>query len=394
MVWVDRYLTLSVERARRRGHTPALTLRWNVLCSRSRVRGYYRTMPFEVIDQVDPLTNLIQFKTSAVYELLISLQTLVNPPRHHAEWAERSRDSLPKAVIAEIRAMYEEFSDGNMYLELPVDYPDHDDVMGFFNYVRGLSDADFVFYLVGRILPRDEISHRLPSRDAVREALSVSTELYERYGQYLEAILADICAFKMRLVALWQTYWEAYFNREVIRFAPAWMAGIQDRHAQLQREGGRLLLEKLTGRVEMPPELPPGMPVSSITVTPVYLLPSRVFRFYGYGNITVLFDPQYTEARKIAVEQGKDDALATIRALDDDTRLTILRLIAQKRGLMHGKAIAEHLGISASAVSRHLSLLKEGGLITEQPNKNVTTYQLQKHALTDLVNKLLDYLGS
>jgi DNA-binding transcriptional ArsR family regulator len=350
-------------------------------------------MPFEVIDTLDPLTPLVEFKTSPVYELLIGIRTIIKPPRWHESWTERARAALPPKLLTELTYLYAEFSDGGLYLELPVDYPESD-VSGFFKYMRTLSNADFIFYLLGRIISRSALPDMLDDGEALTTALIAHGEHYEWYGRNLAPILSDIGAFRDRLVDAWEQYWKLFFQLEIAGFEPMWSLGIKEKQTILDREGGRGLLEKVTGRPTLPPELPPGMPITSITLIPVCLLPSRVYRFYGYGNITILFDPQYTEERKIAVENAKNEAASIFKALDDDTRLKILRMIAQNESRLHGKIIAERLGISASAVSRHLALLKEGQLIVEEPQKNLITYRFEKETILGLVDKLLDYLYS
>ena len=352
-------------------------------------------MPFEIIDSLDPLAALVEFRTSAVYEMVMSARTLIKPSHHQEAWAQRAASSLSPDLLEELTFLYRNFCEGNIYLELPVDYADHNNVPGFFAYVRHLSDTDFVFYLVGRNLSRDELAQLVPDGDAIRAALTAHNEHCEWYAQCLDPILADISGFRERLVHAWQAYWTAFFQHEIAGFEPQWTAGLQDKQSILEREGGRVLLEKVTGRSELPPELPPGMPITSVTFTPVCLLQSRVYRFFGYGNVTILFDPQFTEERKLAIEHAKDEALATLKALNDETRLEILRLIVQAhKGNPHGKIIAEKLGISASAVSRHLALLKEGDLITEEPLKNLIAYRFKSETLAELVDKLLDYLHS
>jgi DNA-binding transcriptional ArsR family regulator len=352
-------------------------------------------MPFEIIDSLDPLASLVEFRTSAVYEMVMSARTLIKPSHQHETWAERAAASLAPDLLDELTFLYENFCEGNVYLELPVDYADHSNVPGFFEYVRHLSDIDFIFYIVGRNISRDELAQLVPDGDAIRAVLAAHEEHCAWYGQCLDPILADIPAFQERLARAWKAYWTTFFQHEITEFEPKWAAGLQDKKSILEREGGRALVEKVTGRSELPPELPPGMPITSITFAPVCLLPSRVYRFFGYGNVTILFDPQFTEERKLAIEQAKGEALATLKALNDETRLQILRLIVQaNKGSPHGKSIAEKLGISASAVSRHLALLKEGNLIAEEPLKNLITYRFKSEALEELVDKLLDYLHS
>lgn len=352
-------------------------------------------MPFEVIDTLDPLTGMVEFRISAVYEMVMSIRTWLKPAPRHEAWARRISAALSPALSKELTYLYQEFSDGGLYFELPVDYAAHGDMPGFLDYVRGLSDTEFCFYLLGRTIPLDELSDLLPDSDAVRATLNGRSEHYEWYGRYIDPILEDISGFRSRLVKAWETYWKVFFQHEVAPLEPIWMAGLQEKRNILEREGGRALLEKVTGRSELPPELPIGMPITSLTFMPVSLLPSRVYRFFGYGNVTILFDPQFTEATLIAVEQAKNEAMATIKALNDEKRLEILRLIVQQHhGHPHGKSIAEKTEISASAVSRHLALLKEGDLIAEEPHKNLITYRFQRETLTGLVDKLLDYLYS
>ncbi|MBX3082278.1 MAG: winged helix-turn-helix transcriptional regulator [Anaerolineae bacterium] len=354
-------------------------------------------MPFEVIDTLDSLANLIEFRSSAVYELIISIRTLLKPARWHESFVERVKAALSPALMEELVDLYQNFSDGGLYFEFPVDYPDHDDVPGFFRYMHSLSDADFMFYLLGRTISREELSGLLyqpKSADLLRAGIIAVGEHYEWYGHNLEPIVKDIGAFKQRLIAAWEAYWDAFLQHELPNFQAQWIVGMQEKQSIFAREGGRGLLEKVTGKVQLPPEVPPGVPYTSITFIPVCLLPSRVYQFFGYGNLTILFDPQFTEERRAEVQNAKKDAISILKAMDDETRLQILRLIAQHGSRMHGKNIAEKLGISASAVSRHLALLKDGGLIAEDPRKNLITYRFQKEVLTSLVDKLLDYLYS
>ncbi len=54
----------------------------------------------------------------------------------------------------------------------------------------------------------------------------------------------------------------------------------------------------------------------------------------------------------------------TLRALADPSRREILNML--KKGRMSAGEIAERFSVSGAAVSRHLSVLKEADLITDQ----------------------------
>lgn len=57
-----------------------------------------------------------------------------------------------------------------------------------------------------------------------------------------------------------------------------------------------------------------------------------------------------------------EDLVKVFKALSDETRIKIL-LIISKRTICQ-KGISRHLGISESAVSQHIKVLKESGIVT------------------------------
>lgn len=349
-------------------------------------------MPSEIVEIVDTLASITHFRSSPLFELIMGIRNLFRPARWQEGRSQRARAALPPELLANLSGLYVEFEEDRLYSELPIDYPDHDDVPGFFAYLSGLSDADFVFYLLGRVLRREILHDLLPDANAIREAILEQGEPYGWYGRRIGPILADLPGFRARLVDAWERAWNVFFAGEIAGFSPMWHSSIADKQFILEREGGQALYEKLMGRKDLPSEFPPGMPFTSITYIPVVMLPSRVIFYYGYGDLTILFDPLYDEERRLAVEQSRGEALDVLKALNDKKRLEILRLIARNDGLLHGKLIAERTGSSASAVSRHLTMLKEGKLVVEEPQKNLIVYRIQRETLTSLTGKLLDYL--
>ena len=68
------------------------------------------------------------------------------------------------------------------------------------------------------------------------------------------------------------------------------------------------------------------------------------------------------------------DAPALYRLLGDDVRLRLLRLLSQER--LNVTELTAVLGIAQSGVSRHLGLLKEGGLVSEDREGGFTYYSI------------------
>ena len=57
-----------------------------------------------------------------------------------------------------------------------------------------------------------------------------------------------------------------------------------------------------------------------------------------------------------------EDLVKVFKALSDETRLKILLIISKRTICQTG--ISRHLGISESAVSQHIKVLKESGIVT------------------------------
>jgi len=68
------------------------------------------------------------------------------------------------------------------------------------------------------------------------------------------------------------------------------------------------------------------------------------------------------------------DSSALYRLLGDDARLRLLRLLALER--LNVTELTGILGIAQSGVSRHLGLLKEGGLVREEREAGYTYYRV------------------
>ncbi len=73
------------------------------------------------------------------------------------------------------------------------------------------------------------------------------------------------------------------------------------------------------------------------------------------------------------------NAVNPFDALGDPHRRAILRLLGDRDLAVH--QIAEHLPISRPAVSRHLRLLKDAGLVEEQAEGTRRIYRLQEHGM-------------
>ena len=71
-------------------------------------------------------------------------------------------------------------------------------------------------------------------------------------------------------------------------------------------------------------------------------------------------------------------------ALADDSRVQIVELLARQD--MTAGAIADHFTVSRPAVSKHLRVLRNAGLVTVTPEANRRIYRLDPRPLDDLAS--------
>ena len=81
----------------------------------------------------------------------------------------------------------------------------------------------------------------------------------------------------------------------------------------------------------------------------------------------------------------------TLKALADPTRREILNLL--KNGRQSAGEIADHFSISAAAVSRHLSVLKEADLIEDTRDGKYIYYELNATVLEEILLWISDLKG-
>ena len=81
----------------------------------------------------------------------------------------------------------------------------------------------------------------------------------------------------------------------------------------------------------------------------------------------------------------------TLKALSDPTRREILNLL--KDGKRSAGEISDHFDITAAAISRHLSVLKEADLIEDARDGKYIFYELNASILEELMLWITDLKG-
>ena len=81
----------------------------------------------------------------------------------------------------------------------------------------------------------------------------------------------------------------------------------------------------------------------------------------------------------------------TLKALADPTRRDILNLL--KQGKLSAGEICDHFDITAAAISRHLSVLKDADLIADTREGKYIFYELNASVLEEIMLWISDLKG-
>ena len=81
----------------------------------------------------------------------------------------------------------------------------------------------------------------------------------------------------------------------------------------------------------------------------------------------------------------------TMKALADPTRREILNLL--KKGKLSAGEITEHFDITAAAISRHLSVLREADLIWDTREGKYIYYELNASVLEEIMLWITELKG-
>lgn len=90
-------------------------------------------------------------------------------------------------------------------------------------------------------------------------------------------------------MGLWRRYWEVHFKDESLRCVQIWGQSIREKSLALSRQDAHEYVKKLTGKSELPDQIPQGYAAHDILLAPSYLGPPHLM-FYGYGAVTLIYD--------------------------------------------------------------------------------------------------------
>lgn len=204
------------------------------------------------------------------------------------------------------------------------------------------------------------------------------------------ALAMDPADLKANVLALYDTYEERFHGADFAASLEP-LNGAAERAERLHESYLDEAFADMTGN-RLPPEIEhAAREVERATFVPcVHLGPFLSYVLYP-PELIVYFDatrPLGRPARngRLVEEPVAVSDLVALRALADGTRLKIITIL--RDGELYAQEVVARLGISQSAVSRHLSMLESAGIVRVRPANGMKYYAVNAGRLKQLAESL------
>ena len=341
----------------------------------------------------------IAFAVSPLHECVLSLHVLLGPKHHalHHDWVRRMR-ALDPALRREIETL------GFVYRWTLPDLglltpdgaqPTFDQELAA---LRALSPG-----LARAGLGRPLHDHG-GEGDRAFEQPGVRAAMIERAGGPAALLYDDPSAFAERFAAMLERYWESAFAAEWERIEPLLARSIVESGRVLAAAGIWPVLGRLPARCRADPDrrellidVPHEHSLEAGADNPLVLSPS----VFVWPHLLVGCDPPWPLslvyaapdlAREAAPRIPPAELLRVLRAVADDTRLRILRLIAERPRTT--QELGPLVGLSRAGLSKSLVRLAEAGLVEPRREGYYVVYSLAPDRLDALAEALRQFLAT
>ncbi len=332
----------------------------------------------------------IDWDVRTAYDFVFSLSgdagstdDLPNPDR---SWLHASRKALDPDVQTGLTDLFESelaIHAGILLVDLPAVRTSAD----FVDLVGDTSSDDLLNALFTDDYHdtdlKDLLGRAIAGDGAAIDELAEKLPEWNRKGR-LE-LLRDPSLAKDRILAVLRA-WQGKFAEVEPRVATILERDYDARAADRERLTPSDLIETTTGGLRYLPQAG----ISRVILAPSYfsrpynfLMSGRDWRFFGYPVADTALDPS----------DGLTPPLSVVRlhrALGDETRLRILKLLASRD--LYLTEIAQELDLSKPTIKHHLSQLRAAGLVTITESGTVMYYSLRRNRLDDASVEIKKFL--
>lgn len=353
--------------------------------------------------------EVVGFAYSPSLEAVLSLHVLAEPKHHPLQhpWV-RSMQKLPPALKRDIETF--SFAFRSYFPEFFFPSPTGE-LLDFAGELRRLREVDADLARLEFAIPLLAAEDGV---DPVRSpeqlgAPAVRRILFDRAaaacGEDLAAMLVDDpAAFLDAFLSMLQRYWDEAFAQEWQRIEPDLAASVAEAGRLIAQRGLYSLLAVLRPEVRSDPaegrfwldrphehDVDVGPDQQLVLIPSTYVWPHIRVNCDGPYPLGLVF-PASSILREARPRIPPSELVGVLRAVADDTRLRTLRLVAERP--RSTQELAPLVGVTEAALSKHLRLLADAGLVDRCRQGYYVLYRLVPEKLAELGPSLEAFLVS
>ena len=349
----------------------------------------------------------VTFRVSLAEVLLDTVWMVVSAPRVEGfeQWIYATHAALSPGLRADADAIHALLGKSSALTlaihRTPPDDPIHRDAESFIAWLEGLSEADVDRFvratldaLAAHCAQERDSALPPPSPDDVETLRQCFLEwLDEGQTERVIALARDPAALRTCLVSAVTRFWEQFYRDEYRDALPLMERSVAYHRRQKYAADFDAVFTAVTGR--RPPrecgdcaELATLIFVPSVHIGPYVML----HRVDGpFPSLVLLYNCRPTGAPESVPASAVQDLFPPLKALADETRLQILSILDGRE--LYAQEIVDRLGISQSAVSRHLQLMVSGGVLAVRREERMKYFSVNEEMLAALAAKLKGFRG-
>jgi DNA-binding transcriptional ArsR family regulator len=323
----------------------------------------------------------VEFDVRTVYDFVLSLSddagSTDDLPAADRAWLEASKSSLPDSIRTDLAQLF-----GTEHCVVistfVVDRPEIKTAAQLVDALKAASTVEIARTLLGQHLPTPELKAAGDQALAGDQAQidTVLAAIHEQKRSTAERVLSDPAAIAGAVVGVLEAWLDRFVPIED-RVAAMLRRDVADRATDIANLNPIDLIERTTGGIRLLPE--PW--VRRVILAPSYF--ARPYNFvFAVGDWRQFSYPIADTALDAADPLAPPQAIVRLhRALGDETRLRILRLLRDRDWYL--TEIAQQLELSKPTIKHHLAQLRAAGLVTLTEEGGLSYYSLRRQRLDD-----------
>jgi DNA-binding transcriptional ArsR family regulator len=347
----------------------------------------------------------IEWRTSLGLDLLstASLVTIVHDFEGLGSWLLEAYSALPSRLRRDLDLCLRLTNYPQTVIEtiaaevLDPNRSGHNDADAFFSDLGAL-DAATCSRMVEQILVKS-IARREIEIDVQPAALFSDLEVLEDVIRRLESpvdpqeaahLLSAPSEWRDLVISALQRFWERVYRAQWEQTRDQLVRNVEQHRRQSYPADFGATFQIVTGR-QIPDRVRPRLAdIEHVRFVPsLYLGPYVSFLFNG-PTATIFYNGQTTPVTDPAESPPIDDLYHPLTALADKTRLAIVAMLNGRE--LYAQEIVDRLGISQSAVSRHLQLMVDMKVLNvRRGDRGAKFYSINREALQRVAQRLSEY---